>query len=560
MDNKPTSFFNNVIRACRQAVFYAVIFSFFTNLFMLTIPLYMLQIYDRVFASYSYDTLLYLTILAVFALLVYALVDVARTQIFTNVSHWLDHQLGSEALLRSPDELLQGRSYGTQSIADVRNLRTFITTPGFITFFDIPWMPIYIIVIFLLNVYLGILAVFGSLMLVVLAILNQKLTQKTLMEANVKNIMSQRQIDASLRNAEVIQAMGMMPNVIRFWHKQNDEALNLQTNANRINGFLSSFSKFLRLVLQMLVFTLGAVLVIKGQLSAGSMIAASILMSRALAPVDQAIGSWKTMIASLAGYRRLKEHFKVDSLRGSAGINLPAPKGKIHIEDLVFQAAGNEKLILNRINLTIEPGELVALIGPSGAGKSTLARLIVGALKPSHGKVRLDGADVYTWDRTHFGNHVGYLPQDVELFLGTVKENIARLNEGDDAKVISAAKLADIHDLILHFPKGYDTPTVIGGFNISNGQRQRIALARALYDEPAVLVLDEPNSNLDQKGEEALLQALLTMKQKGATQLVITHRPYLLNSVDKIILLREGMVQLFGTRDEVLKALQTPPR
>lgn len=541
-------------QASRKAFIYVGVFSFFVNILMLTVPIYMLQLFDRVLASRSYDTLIYLTIIAIFALLTFALLDIARSRILIQVSHWLDNFLSPQALSKSADELLQGRLYGSQSLRDITSLRQFLGSPSIFSIFDSPWVPMYLLVIFLLHPLLGILATIGAVILFVMALINELVTSAPLAEANSLAMKTQAQTDSTMRNAEVIQAMGMMPNLVRRWYEENEKSITLQCYASRLSGTILSISKFARLSLQLLMLGTGAYLVVQNQITPGAMIAGSILLSRALAPVEQAIGTWKQMLSARQSYNRLLLHFSTPSARAS-GIQLPTPKGHVEVKGAYYVPPNMQKPVISNINMDIQVGEMVAMIGPAAAGKSTLARLLVGAIQANSGSVRLDGANVYTWDRVDFGKYLGYLPQDVELFTGTVKDNIARMGKPDEKAIIEAAKLADVHEMILQLPNGYETEITAENFTLSGGQRQRIALARALYKNPKVLVLDEPNSNLDGEGELALMRALETMRSKGSTIIVIAHRPSLLKIVDKIVVLNQGQIQFSGPRDEILSKI-----
>lgn len=555
MKNKSENFLKDIFLACRNALYVVGLFSLFINILMLTTSLYMLQIYDRVLASRSFDTLIYLTIIALVALLTLALLEVARSHILVHVSYWLDNKLNPPALQKSADEILRGHTYGPQAQRDIATVRQFISGSGIFALFDAPWVPVYLLAILYLSPPQCLLAIVGVVIMLSLAIVNEMITRNVLAEANAKAIAAQYYVDASLRNAEVIQAMGMMKNIIQHWDEKNSAVLNLQTIASNRAGAVLAIIKFTRLALQILMLALGAYLVIKNQLTGGGMIAATILLSRALAPVEQGVSVWKQMLAARMAYHRLEKHFSVSS-RAETKIKLPEPKGEIAVDKVSYQLPNSNHFILSNISLHINPGEMIAIIGPSGAGKSTLARLIVGALKPSSGDIRLDGADVYTWERTDFGRHIGYVPQDIELFNSSIKDNIARLDAVDDAAVIAAAQLAEVHEIILKLPKGYDTHIGGNSFVLSGGQRQRIALARSVYHMPRVLVLDEPNSNLDNEGENALIRTLLATRKQGMTQIIISHKPSIVKQADRILFIVDGKVKLLGPRDQVLNELQ----
>lgn len=555
MDIQDSDFLRKILLACRHAIYVVGLFSFFINILMLTTSIYMMQIYDRVLAGRSLDTLLYLTVVALIALLTLALLDMARSRVLVHVSYWLDNTMSPPALKKGADDLLRGQTYGAQSLRDIATIRQFVSGSSIFTLFDAPWVPIYLLAIFYLSPILSLLALFGVVILFGLAILNEIMTRHMLTEASRKAAAAQYYVDASLRNAEIIQAMGMMNNIIQHWSKKNSAVLNLQTIASNRAGVILALTKFMRLALQILMLALGAYLVINNELTGGGMIAGTILLSRALAPVEQAMSVWKQMLSARLAYRGLQKHFSTP-VRAESNIKLPAPKGELTINKVSYVIANTNHEILSQISMQIKPGEMVAIIGPSGAGKSTLARLLVGALQASSGDIRLDNADVYSWERTDFGNHVGYLPQDIELFNEKVKDNIARMGVVDDAAVIAAAQLAEVHDIILNLPDGYDTIIGSNSFVLSGGQRQRIALARAIYRMPRVLVLDEPNSNLDNEGEGALLRVLLAMKQRGVTQIIISHKPAIVKHTDRILFILDGKVKLVGPRDEVLSQLQ----
>lgn len=540
--------------AAKRAVFGVAVISLFVNLLMLTVPLYMLQLFDRVLASRSEATLVYLTIAAVGALAVLGLLDMLRSRVLARVSTWMEQRLSPVALSRAVDAMLQSRRYGTQSLRDITQVRQFIASPALLTLFDAPWVPIYLFVIYLLHPTLGLVGLIGAVLLFAVAIANELVTRKPLSEANNQWVKAMRKTDAAVRNAEVIESMGLMPGIIRRWLADNQTALALQERASDRAGVLLALSKFLRLSVQIAMLGMGAYLVVQQQITGGIMIAGSIILSRALQPVEQAIGSWKNLVSARAAYRRLKE-FLADTPVRETDIALPAPAGHLLVERAVFVPPGGSKPTLKGVTFAVEPGEILAVVGPSAAGKSTLARLIVGAWRPRSGVVRLDGADVYAWDRVDFGRHVGYLPQDVELFEGTIAENIARLDEADAEAVVEAAQRAGVHELILKLPNGYSTALGEDGAVLSGGQRQRIGLARALFGRPRLIVLDEPNANLDADGETALVKAMVEAREEGALVIFISHRPSLVTCADKMLLLRDGAAELFGPREQVLPRL-----
>ncbi|CAB1085453.1 ABC-type protease exporter, ATP-binding component PrtD/AprD [Olavius algarvensis Delta 1 endosymbiont] len=557
MNEKNTSPLQDATKKCRFVLLAVAVVSLFVNVLMLTVPLYMLQIYGRVLVSRSHETLIYLSIAAAGALVVMAALDFSRSRILVHMSAWLENRLGPKVLPPAISQQLQSQAYGVQALRDVSQVRQFVASPGIFSLFDSPWVPVYLFVIYLLHPVLFIIAVIGAVLLFALAVANELATRRPLKAANEQNVRALRKTAAAARNAEVIEAMGMMPGITRRWLSDNQEALQQQMVASGRAGVILATSKLCRLILQVAMLGVGGYLVIGYELTPGGMIAGSIILSRALQPIEQAIGSWKSLLAARSAYTRLKT-FMTQAQERPADMALPAPQGHLSVEKAVFTPPGGEKPVLKGVSFALEAGESLAIIGPSAAGKSTLARLIVGAWRPNHGAVRLDGADVYAWERVDFGRYVGYLPQDVELFDGTIEDNIARLDEPDPTAVVKAAQQAGVHPMILRLPDGYRTRIGEGGTLLSGGQRQRIGLARALYGEPRLIVLDEPNASLDSEGEEDLLRAMATLKSAGATVVLIAHRPSMVAQVDKILYLRDGVIEMFGPRDEVLPQLTRP--
>jgi PrtD family type I secretion system ABC transporter len=546
------------MRGCRRAFGFVGLFSLSINLLLLTVPLYMLQVFDRVLASQSEETLVFLTIIAIGAVLVLGLLELVRSRILVRASRWLEEMLAPAVFERSIAAALYGRPYRTEALRDLGQLRSFLGGSAIFSLFDAPWVPIYLLVIFLLHPVVGFVALAGAVVLFALAVLNELLTRNPLRTANRDATHGMQRAEATMRNAEVIDAMGMMPGVVASWLSRNGRALEQQILASDRAGTVLALSKFLRLAVQIAVLGAGAFLVVRHELTPGAMIACSILTSRALAPVEQAIGTWKQVIGARTAYGRLKAHFAEAKLLRATGMPLPAPSGHLRVEGVTFAYPGTTRTTLKAVSCELLPGEALAIVGPSAAGKSTLARLLIGVWPPNVGAVRLDGADVHAWDRENFGRYVGYLPQDVELFAGTVQENIARLGDARPAAIHQAAQMAGVHEMILRLPRGYDTEIGEGGSILSGGQRQRIALARALLGPPRFLVLDEPNSNLDGSGEEALSNAIAAVKAAGGTVVIIAHRPRMLTHVDKILLLRNGLVEAFGMREEVMKLISRP--
>lgn len=539
----------------RRIFIVAGVFSFFINGLMLVPALYMLQVYDRVLNSRNEMTLLMITLimLGLYALL--GALEWVRSQLLVRASVRLDERLNDRVFAATFDATLRGAGGNpAQALSDVTNLRQFLTGNGLFAFFDAPWAPIYLIVITILHPWLGLFSLLGGLLLIALAWLTERATQKPLAEANTVGIQATNFAGNNLKNAEVIEAMGMLPAIRARWNVKHRRGLALQQLASDRAGAIGATTRFARLVQQSLILGLGALLVIKGELSPGGMIAASILMGRLLAPVEQAIGTWKNLVSARSAYGRLRNLLAAVPAR-EAGMSLPRPTGTLALESVVATAPGSPTVILRGINAQIAAGQIVGVIGPSASGKSSLARVMVGIWPAASGKVRLDGADVYSWNKAELGPHIGYLPQDVELFEGTVAENIARFADVDPEKVVRAAQRAGVHEMVLRFPKGYDSPIGPGGAFLSGGQRQRIALARALYGDPVLVVLDEPNSNLDDIGEQALVRAVLDLKAQGSTVVLITHRTNIVGVVDQLMVLRDGSLQLFGPRNDVLAAL-----
>jgi ATP-binding cassette subfamily C exporter for protease/lipase len=531
-------------------------FSAISNLLMLVPSIYMLQVYDRVLASRNEITLLMLTVIMLGAYLLMSALELIRTFVLVRVGAQFDMRLNKRVYTAAFEQNLKkaGGNAG-QALADLTNVRQFLTGNALFAFFDAPWFPIYLLVIFFFEPSLGLFALGGTAVLVVLAYINEKITKQPLAEANAMAIASSTLATNNLRNAEVIESMGMLPNLLTRWYKMHGKFLHLQAEASEKAGMVGAVTKFVQVSLQSLVLGYGALLAIEGKISPGMMIAASILVGRALAPVQQVIGVWKTYSTTRSAYERLVALLAANPER-SAGMELPKPLGAIAIEGVSAAPPGSQVVVIKGLNIAIAPGDVVGVIGPSGSGKSTLARLLVGVWPAFAGKVRLDGADIFTWNKGELGPHIGYLPQDIELFAGSVSDNIARFGDVEPDKVVEAARRAGVHDLILHLPQGYDTLLGDGGAGLSGGQRQRIGLARAMYGDPSVIVLDEPNSNLDDVGELALVQAIGDLRQRGKTIVLITHRTSAIGVTNKLLLLRDGVAEMFGPTQQVLAALQ----
>ncbi len=531
------------------------VFSAIINLMLLVPSLYMLQVYDRVLSSRNETTLLMLTLMVLGAYLFMSALEFVRSFVLIRVGAQLDMRINKRIYTAAFEQNLKkaGGNAG-QALQDLATVRQFLTGNALFAFFDAPWFPIYLIVIFLFNFNLGIFALCGTIVLIVLAYLNEAVSKKPMAEASGLAIAASNLATNNLRNAEVIEAMGMLPNLMARWFKLHARFLQLQAEASEKAGIINAFTKFFRTSLQSLILGFGALLVLDGKITGGMMIVSSILMGRTLNPVEQLIGVWKTFGATRSAYNRLSELLESNPPR-LAGMPLPKPKGQITLETVSAAPPGSTIAVLKNLSFSIAPGDVLGVIGPSGAGKSTLARLLVGVWPAAVGKVRLDGADIFLWNKEELGSHIGYLPQDIELFAGTVAENIARFGDVDSEKVILAAKRTGVHELILQLQKGYDTLLGDGGAGLSGGQKQRIGLARAMYNDPSLLVLDEPNSNLDDAGEQALVAAIVDLRSRGKTLVLITHRNSALSITNKLLLLRDGSAQLFGPTDQVLATL-----
>ena len=546
-----------VLLSFRRAFLTVGSFSFFINLLMLTPAIYMLQIYDRALGSRNITTLLMLTLITLGLFGLMSVLEWIRSMVLVRVGARLDLDINSRVFDATFERnLRQAGQNPAQALNDLASMRQTLTGAGLIALTDAPWMPIYVLVIFMLHVQLGVFALIGVLFLVVLAVINERVSAGPLGEAQKLAMAANAQANNNLRNAEVIEAMGMLPAIRGRWFKLHEKFLMQQALASDRAGVLNAVTRFVRISMQSLALGYGALLAIEGEITPGMMIAGSIIIGRALAPVEVLITNWKQLVSARAAYGRLRELLQVYPAR-VVGMSLPRPEGVVLVENAATAAPGSRVLILKNVGFSLKAGELVAVIGPSASGKSTLARLLVGVWPPLAGSVRLDGAEVFKWNKDELGRYLGYLPQDIELFDGTVAENIARFGELDSEKILAAARAAGVHDLVLMLPMGYDTPLGDGGSALSGGQKQRIGLARALYGDPALIVLDEPNSNLDDQGEAALAETLRRLKAEKRTVMIITHRMSTLAVADSILVMHEGTVKLHGPRDQVLAALRS---
>jgi PrtD family type I secretion system ABC transporter len=514
-----------------------------------------------VLTSRSQDTLVLLTGAATLALVIQSVLDLVRSRLLIRVGASLDADLTPhvlEAIIRFAAGTAQRNA---QRLRDAAKLRGFLTGPTIFTLFDLPFAPLYVLVIYLLHPALGTLSLLGCLALVAIAVANEWTTRTPTEDALKFNRQAQNRVEEFVRNADAIEAMGMIPAVRQEWQRSNNTALAALTQGSDSASVTRAMAKFVRVMLQVGIYALGAYLYLQNEIMVGAIMAASILMSRALAPLETMITTWKSMVEAWDSYKRVKE--VLDPKRLSPYTNrmtMPVPTGRLQLDRVVVAAPGSDRLTLKGVSFNLEPGEFLGIVGPSGAGKSTLAKAIVGILAPRTGSARLDGVDVSSWHSDDLGSHVGYLPQDVQLFSGSVRDNIARLSDTADAKaVLQAAEMVGLHETILQLPKGYDSDIGEGGALLSAGQRQHLGLARALYGNPRLLVLDEPNSNLDSVSEEALLKTMDEAKKKGITLVVITHRPSILRAADKLLMLNNGAVELFGPRAQVMRKL-TPSK
>lgn len=533
--------------AVRSTLVWVAFFSFFVNLLALTSSIYMLQIYDRVLASQSRATLLGLSIFAAACLLTLAGLEVVRSRLLVRLGARLDAQLSGLLFHKT----LSGGRNG-QSLRDLEQVRGFSTGSTMLSLLDAPWMPIYILLVYALHPWLGHVALLGGVVLFALGLWNEKATRAPLAEAGQEMAAGARFAELAARNAEAVRAMGMLPGLTRLWRQRHDYGIGLQGVASDRAAHVAAWAKSARLMLQIAILGVGALLVIRGESTAGAMIAASIIMGRGLAPLESAIGGWRSFLQARESYGRLAEDLGQQQPNNAESMPLPAPKGQLVFEGVSAGPPNARRLTVQNLNFSLDAGTCLGITGPSAAGKSTLARLAIGVWPAAMGTVRLDGVNVADWKREELGPHVGYLPQDIELFPGTVAANIARFGEIDSERVVEAAQLAGAHAMILTLPEGYDTVIGPAGANLSGGQRQRIGLARAFYGNPALVVLDEPTSNLDAEGEAAVRQAIEELRRRKRTVLVVAHRPALLGGTDKLLVVVNGQVAKFGATQETM--------
>jgi ATP-binding cassette, subfamily C, bacterial exporter for protease/lipase len=559
LTNQPDNVLTRALGEGKRPFIVAASFSFFTNVLYMALPLYTYQVYGRVMISQNQATLWLLSAITVFVFFVSSAIDDYRARILINYGVVLDQRVSGRIFSGLFDAAVRGDpSARSQALRDLDTFRQTLTGVAAAAFFDLPWIPVFVLVLFMINFMVGMVALVGGATLLALALMQERAIRPAARESTDAALKSYAFTEAALRNGEVVRAMGMLPTLGAAWARHRAVTIERGATAAEQSNFYTDIIKATRMGIQVLVIAVGAYLILKGQMHQGMIFANMILVSRALQPIERIVGAWEplnNMARSHARLTALLERAEPPALATA----LPRPTGKLSVEGVNFAPPGAPKLLLGNINFRIEPGEMLGIIGPSGAGKSTLARLLVGIWRPVNGAVRLDGADVFTWDRADFGRYVGYLPQDTELFAGTVRDNIARFREGvTDEEVVQAATMAGVHELVLRMPKGYDTDVGEGGVVLSAGQRQRIGLARTMLGDPAFMVLDEPNASLDAEGEDALLKAIEVMKSKGATVVVISHKPGIFRSADKLLVLREGRIDLFGPKDQVMARLMKP--
>ena len=547
----PDGLIRELQRSFAGGLAYAAFLSFCVNVLLLTVPLFMVQVQDRVIVSRSFDTLTMLLVIAFGGLALYGVVEFIRSLTFQTMASLFARRLNLPALEAAVSSSLeQGSAQATQAIRDLNDIRYFIASSAIATPLEAMWSPIFLAVLFAFHPIYGLVGAASLLVLLLLGVLSDVLTRRVLKEANEEGVASINDVGASLRHAETIEAMGMLPALAKRWRIRQVAMIEHLDLGTRRGKFIAALTRTSRMTMQLAIYATGATLIIKNEVSVGTLMAASILLGRLLAPFDSMIADWRQWVLAAAAWKRVRELLLLrSSLRQTT--ETPPTEGDLVIDRVVFAPSGSEQTVIKGISFSLAPGEVLGIVGPSGAGKSTLARLLVGVLKPNVGGVYLDGHNVYLWERASFGAMVGYLPQSVSLLNGTIAENIARMRTPDPQAILEASRIAGVHELIGRMPLGYDTNVNDGDFKLSGGQRQRIGLARALYGLPRLLVLDEPNSNLDAEGEQSLVRAVNAARDSGAMVVLIAHRPSIMQVVDKILVLREGRIAQFGPRSAI---------
>ncbi|BBQ83034.1 MULTISPECIES: type I secretion system permease/ATPase [unclassified Klebsiella] len=546
----------NALKGTRPAFIVLLFFGSVINMLMLAPAIYMLQVYDRVLASQNTTTLFMLTLLIIGLYCVIGMIEFARSSVMTRLGNRLDvklNQLVFNATFKR--KIATGDNNPAQALNDLAQIRQVLAGNSLFALLDIPWTPFYLLVAFLVHPILGYLSLAGIIILFFLTLLTELSTKNPIQQANMLSVNNSSRLNKQLQNADAIEAMGMLASLKQHWLEGHSKVMILQTYIADRSAVYSSLSRFVRVLLQSISLGVGALLVIAGEITPGLMIAASIILGRVLSPVEQVISSWKQFVQFRSAWKQLTALLR-DYPAPPEKMNLPTPKGTISVEGVFAAPPGQKIATLRNISFQLEQGEVLGIIGPSASGKSSLAKLMVGVWQTLSGKVRIDGADICQWDKILLGPSIGYLPQDVELFEGTIAENIARFSHTDSPPIVAAAMLAGVHDMILRLPQGYDTPLGANGYQLSGGQRQRIGLARAVFNNPAFIVLDEPNANLDDAGEMALIKAIIALREHGQTVALISHRPTLLGVVNKVLLINEGTMQAFGPREQVFANLR----
>ena len=542
-------------RAVRRNIGFVMVLTCATNLLILAIPIYLFQISDRVLTSRSTDTLIMLTIVIVGAVVLQAVFDAVRRFILMRTAVEVAARLGAPVLSAAAHAALHSNGREYQTLGDLQQVRGFLVSGTLLSFLDVPFAPVFILAIYLVHPDLGMIVVVTALILFVIAMINQKITAQPFAEANMAQSRANLHLDSMSRNSQIINALAMVPEAVILWGRDTAASLTSQVRAQDRNILSSAVSRAIRMLTQIGMLGWGAFLAIEGEITGGMVIAASIIAGRALAPIEGSIEGWNAFLLSRASYGRIQTLMNTTKLQFER-LRLPRPEGRLDVERLLYVPQGTKRVILNGLSFSLKPGESLAVIGNSGAGKTTLGKMLVGSILPTSGNVRLDLMDLRNWDARQLGESIGYLPQDVQLFPGSIKNNIARMRgDASDEDIHRAAVLADVHEMIASLPQGYETMVAADGSPLSGGQKQRIALARAFFGNPRFLVLDEPNSNLDAAGDRALANAIRHAKQSGITVVVITQKPSLLTVVDKIMLLADGGIALFGHRQPVLEEL-----
>ncbi|MGE0724962.1 MAG: type I secretion system permease/ATPase [Alphaproteobacteria bacterium] len=518
----------------------SLLISLFLTLLVLAVPVYMIQVYDRVLSSRSESTLVWLTLIVVGALIAYGVLYFARSMAHQRLGEWVGERLGEVAIPATVSHALVDGSASSQSLRDANDLRGFLAGKMLPNAMEMVWTPLFFAVLFMLHPAYGVLGVVGAILLVVMGIVNQIVTHRSLIEAGDASVRAFRHIGSAVRNAEIVEGLGLIDRVVARWRLANGEAAVLARRGHLRAEAITATSRAIRLMLQVLLIAIGAALIIERLVGPGTLFAAMIVLGRALGPYEQVIEGWRQWIAAWAAYGRLRE-LEAGLAGDRSPLRMPRPQGALEVDRLVYVPPGASRPTVRGVSLLVQPGEVLAVIGPSGAGKSTLARLVMGIWKPTSGAIRLDGHEVHRWHREEFGLIAGYLPQNVGLLDGTVAENIGRLGDGPPAAIIEAARRADVHGLVGRLPHGYDTEVTESGFLLTGGQRQRIGLARALFGDPRLLVLDEPDSNLDQAGIEALVAAIRQAREDGSIVVMASHRPALIEIADHILEMRDGV-------------------